>query len=122
MLLIAYDCICVSKLLVCGDIKLNPGPAVKEMFASLKSGQDTILSELADIRERLSTTEKTVSSLSAKWTEVEERLLEIREKTLEIESLQTKVQSLKQVIEQQNTTLADLENRSRRCNIIIHGI
>lgn len=49
-------------------------------------------------------------------------VVEIREKTSEIELLQTEVQSLKQVIKQQNSKLADLEDRSRRCNVIIHGI
>lgn len=92
------------------------------MFAKIQSGQETILKELTDVRERLTMTENTVANFDTRWNDLDKLLLEIREKTLQIDTLQTKVSNLERVIEQQSQKLVDLEDRSRRSNLVVFGV
>lgn len=110
----------VSYIQHCGGE--NPGPTVEEMFDQLMKGQSSILTELSDIRNRLTATENTVTLLNSRWTELDKVLHDVREKSSQIQTLQDKVLSLENVIEQQTNKITDLEDRSRRSNLVVYGI
>ncbi|KAH9359807.1 hypothetical protein HPB48_015820 [Haemaphysalis longicornis] len=54
LMAIVCDCFQACKLLLCGDIELNPGPTAEEMLQSLLAGQQAIRGDLADVKDRLS--------------------------------------------------------------------
>lgn len=118
----AYSCLCVCKLILCGDVEQNPGPPVEEMFRQLQNGQSTILEELAAIRSKLVATESTVTALSNRWNELDKKVADICEKNVQIQTLQDKIVSLEQKIGQQAEKMVDFEDRSRRSNLVIYGI
>lgn len=63
-----------------------------------------------------------MKDLTSKCTEIEKTLSEIQIKTMQIDSLKQTVTALEQIIFKQNVKMTDLEDRSCRSNLVIHGI
>lgn len=119
---IAVDCFDVCKLLLCGDVETNPGPTVEEMFESLMNGQAIIHKEIADLKIQQSGTDKSVTEVLSRIAEVDKVLLELKVKSLEVDALKKTVNKLEETITLQNAKLANLEDRSRRSNLVIFGV
>lgn len=115
----AYTCFCVCILSICSDVQRNPRPTV-EMFANLQKGQSQILKELSNIRERVATTKLSVNTLRNQSQEVDQLLKDICEKCFQIEELKNTIISLENLVKARK--MADIEDRNRRCNLLIRGI
>ncbi|XP_077553111.1 uncharacterized protein LOC144167823 [Haemaphysalis longicornis] len=91
----------VSLLMLCGDIESNPGPTVEELLDELLTGQKNIQTRL--------------DAIEAKLKQVEAAASAIKEVNVKVSSLERTVQYLEHKV-------IDLEDRSRRNNIIVFGI
>lgn len=111
-----------NSLMQCGDIELNPGPTVEEMFAEIMKSQKSVADDINEIKENLRKTEGSIAALNARLGTVEEKLEKIN--VIEAKTLvcETTVVALERTIHTLKTKLDDLENRGRRNNIIIRGI
>lgn len=110
------DCFDVCKLLLCGDIEENPGPSVNEMFERLLEGQKNIKDKLAEVKKRLEETEKTVNIFFE--STVEKRVNEISVKADTLDKLTECVFSIDKTLKMHETKLVELEDCSRRNNLV----
>lgn len=120
--IIAYECYFVCKLLLCGDVEQNPGPTVDEMFHELLKGQSDIRAELVSLRARLDSTESLISTFGVRLNNLEANVKQLQTQKGVSESIQESVDSIQQLIDIHQSKLVDLENRSRRNNLLVFGI
>ncbi|XP_077507280.1 uncharacterized protein LOC144116387 [Amblyomma americanum] len=125
---IAAECVTVvhSLLLVSGDIETNPGPndssAVLAELQKLTAGQTQLIAEVQGLKSQLTTTDKTITDLSNRMTDLEthyQALLPLRN---DIEKMQADTSNVARIIQELETRIEDAENRSRRNNLIFYGI
>ncbi|CAN7992876.1 unnamed protein product, partial [Ixodes hexagonus] len=116
------DCFLVCWLLLCGDVESNPGPATQEMLQTLLDGQACIQRDITEFRDQQTAADKTVNEMHAKFSEIDGILKELREKCSQIDHLETIVTSLRSTVLQQSIKISDLEDRSRRSNLVIFGV
>ncbi|XP_077536069.1 uncharacterized protein LOC144148407 [Haemaphysalis longicornis] len=89
-------------LLLCGDIESNPGPPTsEELLQELLKGQTTIQQRLDRIELSLKTVEETA---------------------LAVKQIDVKVTALDNTVQILQNKLTELEDRSRRNNILVYGI
>lgn len=91
----------VSLLLLCGDVEQNPGPSIEEMFEQLLDGQKSVTSRLDAIEEKLKPVEASV---------------------VVVNELGPKIATLEKTIQNLEKKLVELEDRSRRSNLIVYGV
>lgn len=89
------------EILLSGDVEINPGPTVEEMLKQVLANQ-------TKAEARLISLEGKVDSLK-----------DVCNKVLELEST---VRDLEWTIRNQQERITDLEDRSRRNNIIVYGV
>ncbi|KAM7303424.1 uncharacterized protein ISCGN_013382 [Ixodes scapularis] len=102
-------------LLLSGDVELNPGPMTKAqieqlgkietILLELQSGQMTVLGKLAGIEAKQADLERKFDTISLKTNDIEKRVLQIEGSGRKLEA-----------------KLDDLENRSRRTNLVFFGV
>lgn len=95
-------------LVLCGDVEVNPGPTVEEMLESLILGQNKITSEIAALRAQQDDMQKLMSEWALRFAEMEKRAARVDNLEKTIVSLQAKI--------------TDLEDRSRRANLVVFGV
>ncbi|XP_064470754.1 uncharacterized protein LOC135385393 [Ornithodoros turicata] len=102
-------------LYIAGDVELNPGPTLEEMIADIRQGQLRKDAVLESIREN--------------QKDIDLRLANIETKVTVIDNIQSSIVSHEEVIAELKSQIADmthklddLENRSRRNNLIIRGL
>ncbi|XP_037518481.1 uncharacterized protein LOC119395575 [Rhipicephalus sanguineus] len=122
LIALAYECFDVCKLLLCGDVELNPGPTNAEMLQTLIQGQQAIRDDLAELKNRLEVAEKSVSSFSTRMTKLETNVREIARKMDNFETLNNSVEKIQQTLMLQQEKLTELEDRSRMSNLVVFGI
>ncbi|XP_075742266.1 uncharacterized protein LOC142795860 [Rhipicephalus microplus] len=112
----------IVNLLVCGDIESNPGPSDKDLLAQLLAGQNKISATVENIQANQKKFESKITTLAEKINGIEQQLSSLNKLT-------TQVNDMEKVISHQSAALAsliekvdDLENRSRRNNLIIYGL
>ncbi|KAK8763386.1 hypothetical protein V5799_034005 [Amblyomma americanum] len=110
LLSIAVECCDVISgiLLCCGDIETNPGPDTAALLQTILDGQNEIKADISEMKHKLSNMETVVSHV----TELAKRL---EESEKELSSLRASMDNMMRKID-------DLQNRSRRNNVVIHGI
>ncbi|CAN7943411.1 unnamed protein product, partial [Ixodes hexagonus] len=149
---IAYDCLSIARLLLCcGDVETNPGPTTRsealldvECLPDEPSEQMTVLFNLLkDLQARSIQSAKCQTDLAAdvkaikagqksietKIGCIQKRLDELEEKTNSLDHFGqdiANVQGSVKVLAAQHNSLQsrfdELEDRSRRDNLIFHGI
>ncbi|KAH8035044.1 hypothetical protein HPB51_004285 [Rhipicephalus microplus] len=105
-----YDCF-VDLLPHCGDVESNPGPT-EAMFQK-------ILDEIRLLKESSGTATQRLSETCDKLSAIERKLDEL---SGTVTSYTTKVDKLQQQVDSLVYKIEDLENRSRRGNLIVYGI
>ncbi|XP_050043052.1 uncharacterized protein [Dermacentor andersoni] len=113
-----YDgCLTLSQilLLLSGDVELNPGPMnaverdqmtnIERILLEMKTGQETVLAKLTEITTRQCELESKITGLIEKTNNVESRIARV-------EKMEDKFMA----------KLDDLENRSRRQNLVFFGL
>nr|XP_054926133.1 uncharacterized protein LOC129384598 isoform X2 [Dermacentor andersoni] len=111
----AYSCYCSCMLLVCGDIEMNPGPTVDEMFQRLIEGQK-------DIRSRLEATERALGNFGDRLNKIEANIKDLQMKTDGIDNISKALNGVQDALTRHQDRLDDLEDRSRRSNLIVFGV
>ncbi|KAH8008776.1 hypothetical protein HPB51_004166 [Rhipicephalus microplus] len=129
---IIYECVLVSKqLLLCGDVKTNPGPnsevlaAITNLSTKLESRHADVLQQFADLKKNQEKLTRTVSEL-ATWMDALESVVDTLDRgpsAADITNIvSAAVQSKKCGIEVKDSRMDKLEDRSRRDNLIFYGI
>uniref|UniRef100_A0A6G5A9P1 Uncharacterized protein n=1 Tax=Rhipicephalus microplus TaxID=6941 RepID=A0A6G5A9P1_RHIMP len=99
------SCYLRDLLLLAGDVETNPGPDLKQISQQLTQ----IAGDIKEIKEeRLTAIESKLEKLAA----LDEKILDCT----------TKVSALEKVVSGLELKLDELENRSRRSNLIVYGI
>ncbi|XP_040069400.1 uncharacterized protein LOC115329344 [Ixodes scapularis] len=117
----------VKFLMLCGDVEVNPGPETRnkqldDMCKLLQDGQSKLLMVVNEIKTNQ-------QQLEDKITDISNRLQNVETKTNVLDRLDCEVRTTHQVLEEVKkenaflrARLDDLEDRSRRDNLIFHGI
>ncbi|XP_037528633.1 uncharacterized protein LOC119405878 [Rhipicephalus sanguineus] len=112
-------------LLLAGDIESNPGPdtsAVLSELRKLTTGQSQLISEVKNLKDKLLTTEQTLTVVSQRLTDLEhhyQNLLSIR---TDIDSLRADCTQTAGLVCNIEARLDEAENHSRRNNLIFYGV
>lgn len=107
---------------MCGDIEANPGPSTDEMLKQLLSGQTAIQKELALLTLQQQTTERSIAAINSRLSEIDATLQDLRTGCDQIKTIQATVQSVEKTLLAHERKLIDLEDRSRRSNLVVFGI
>ncbi|KAH6934207.1 hypothetical protein HPB50_021509 [Hyalomma asiaticum] len=102
-------------LFLAGDIELNPGPNTEKMLTELLAGQARIGQDIAALSAK-------VSSFDDRLTKLESLATSSKDFAQRLHELEQTVITLKSTIEKVDMKNDDLENRSRRNNLVIHGL
>lgn len=105
---IACEVLFACKLLLCGDIKVNPGPNTEALLTQLLEEQNKLVTKIATLRNQQTDIGKMISDLNERFSDLERRV--------------SRVDSLEQTVKLLQAKVVDLEDRSRRSNLIIIGI
>ncbi|XP_042149445.1 protein unc-13 homolog C-like [Ixodes scapularis] len=109
-------------LLVCGDVEANPGPTDRELLFELLAGQskmnDTVLNVLASQNE----INKKMTALTERIDGLERQVTGLNAVTKQIKDIEAGVSGFDAQLSSLHAKVDDLENRSRRNNLIIYGI
>lgn len=110
-------------LLLGGDVEENPGPGsnadAEAMLKNILTGQTAIREDIKEIRESFT---KKIDSLSQKFQKLEEEVLSLRIDGEEVKRLDGTIRDMARTISMQQEKLVDLEDRSRRNNLVVFGI
>ncbi|XP_075533570.1 uncharacterized protein LOC142566615 [Dermacentor variabilis] len=125
---IAIECVHVirSLLLLSGDVETNPGPPgiedVMSELGKLASGQSKLITEVLDLKSKLLTTDKTLSDLSKRMTDLERHYKAISTLRSDLDTIRIDATQMAGQIARLATQMDDNENRSRRNNLIFYNI
>nr|XP_037285001.1 LOW QUALITY PROTEIN: uncharacterized protein LOC119177920 [Rhipicephalus microplus] len=118
------DCFALAGQLLSlsGDVEQNPGPITDAMFKELLETQKNILSKISQMLEQQASSESAM-------IQVPNRLLTIDKKLECIDKVDGRLLKHENAVHRSHTELSslcssvyDLENRSRRNNVIIRGV
>nr|XP_037284777.1 LOW QUALITY PROTEIN: uncharacterized protein LOC119177400 [Rhipicephalus microplus] len=108
----------VILILLAGDVEQNPGPNTDDLIKMM----NTMLASQEELKkkiENLATAhDKLESTVNARMDDV---MVAIKKQKVEIKALQTEVTALKGNLQLHQRRLNDLEDRSRRRNLVIFG-
>lgn len=112
-------------LLLSGDVETNPGPEMQEILTELQkisAGQATLLTEVQELKNQLSTTNQTITDLSKRMTEVENHYQNLSPLHADLEMILTDATETNRLVSKLEAKLDDAENRSRRNNLIFYNL
>ncbi|XP_077486842.1 uncharacterized protein LOC144098218 [Amblyomma americanum] len=109
-------------LLICGDIESNPGPTDQEMLQQLLLGQNNITTSINNVLTRQEKLEKNVASLHERISGIETQMASLGTLKTEVNGLKSTIAELEQNVSSLLNKVDELENRSRRNNLIIYGV
>ncbi|XP_054924418.1 uncharacterized protein [Dermacentor andersoni] len=112
-------------LLLSGDIETNPGPDTAAILAELKkisTGQSKLISEVQDLKSQLLATDRNVSDLGKRMTELESHYESLVTLKTDTEVLRTDATKATRLISKLEARLDDAENRTRRNNLVFYGL
>ncbi|CAN7977806.1 unnamed protein product [Ixodes persulcatus] len=114
-----FDAFCLFILLLSGDVELNPGPTVSEQLETILLSQRDMSARLASIELRL---EQSAASANERLTSIEHKIEALSFSAQKLEQCEATIESLKCQVVTLLDKVDDLENRSRRNNLIVYGI
>ncbi|XP_077528899.1 uncharacterized protein LOC144141207 [Haemaphysalis longicornis] len=112
-------------LLLSGDVETNPGPEMQEILTELQrisAGQATLLTEVQELKNQLSTTNQTITDLSKRMTEVENHYQNLSPLQADLEVIRTYTTETNRLVSELKAKLDDAETRSRRNNLIFYNL
>ncbi|XP_065292009.2 uncharacterized protein [Dermacentor albipictus] len=109
-------------LILSGDVEENPGPPMEDMVKEMLQNQKEILSKISEIQQKQVSSELNITQIQSKLVDIEKKLQSMDQ----IENRLTKVESCVETLDVHVAALRrqteDLDNRSRRNNLIIRGV
>ncbi|XP_070548974.1 uncharacterized protein [Ptychodera flava] len=131
----------VSRLLqLSGDIELNPGPDTRQTTLTksgeLRSADETVTGMLRDIQDNMRELKRDTKALTKKMERMETQLNKMEEaiddvrktaeenkkKLCKIDYLEEDIVRIERQLKQLNTAKAEMEDQSKRNNVIFRGV
>ncbi|XP_075527050.1 uncharacterized protein LOC142559320 [Dermacentor variabilis] len=118
------DCFSIAALLLSlsGDVEKNPGPITEVMCREMLQNQKDILSKLTAVQDKQ-------DSFETRILDMQSRILLIESKVQSLDETRNRLATLEGIVADHSVEtstlvkhLDDLDNRSRRNNLIIRGI
>ncbi|XP_040065367.1 uncharacterized protein LOC120839178 isoform X2 [Ixodes scapularis] len=119
-------------LLLCGDVELNPGPLsvaqenqlveAMQLIPSMHEGQKTVINELKAIKDLQTTFERKLEGLFSRIAIIESDVAAIKPLRGEFEELKASNRELDTQLRTTALRQEELENQSRRNNLLIYGL
>ncbi|KAM7298388.1 uncharacterized protein ISCGN_018984 [Ixodes scapularis] len=109
-------------LLLCGDIELNPGPDTAATLQILLDGQNAIKAKLQTIETNQEQSKATLDDLKTRIESLEQHLAQFSEMKAAVTDCRKQCEDTHSVVRNLTAKVDDLENRSRRCNLIFYGV
>ncbi|XP_077492653.1 uncharacterized protein LOC144103827 [Amblyomma americanum] len=118
------DCISIVGLLLklSGDVEENPGPDTMEMIQQVIASQTEILSKLSEIQENQTSSEARILDMQSRLSAIEQKLQTFDESRDRLSKLETFAERCEIEMTTVSRKLDELENRSRRNNLIVRGV
>lgn len=108
--------------MLCGDIESNPGPDIQEILDKVLEGQKEILKSISVINSEQTAQRATLTAVLQKVSNLETRLDTMNKSTCRIDNFDTSLNVLKTSVADQSEKIVDIEDRSRRSNLIVFGL
>ncbi|CAN7995630.1 unnamed protein product [Ixodes hexagonus] len=116
------ECCFLLRLLLSGDVETNPGPSVEELLQKVLDSQQEFGRDLKEIKQNQMRLESNVQDLDQKIDKLEKSFLEIQVLKGTVESMKDTVRILEHNVDRQNERIDELENHSRRNNLVVFGL
>ncbi|XP_077511132.1 uncharacterized protein LOC144121671 [Amblyomma americanum] len=111
VLLTTYHCF-VDLLCSCGDVELNPGPGNETMFKQILAELNVLKQTTQSVHQQLGETNNRIAAIEGKLDGL----------TSTVTSYSQRVDEMQKTVETLLRKVDDLENRSRRNNLIVYGV
>ncbi|XP_037515775.1 uncharacterized protein LOC119392946 [Rhipicephalus sanguineus] len=127
-MVIIAECVHVIRalLILARDIETNPGPSNSENVLAelrkLSAGQTQLIADVQGLRAQLGNTDKTISELNKRLTDLETHYQSLVPLRKEVEIMRTSTEQTACRIAALEGRIDDAENRSRQNNLIFYGI
>ncbi|XP_029822697.2 uncharacterized protein LOC115308770 [Ixodes scapularis] len=108
-------------LLQSGDVETNPGPSIQESLDQLLAGQSEMRKEIREINEKQLSLDSFVRDVLTRLDKAEKDIDALQKKERDSPLLQV-IADIQQANKLQERRLVELENRSRKDNLVIFGI
>lgn len=105
-------------LLLSGDVETNPGPTLDELMQQLMA----ITSVVMEIKDGKAATDALIAETNARLATIEHRVDALSNMAASVAAFETKIVSLEKNVNFLLGKVDDLENRSRRNNLLVYGI
>lgn len=102
-------------LMLSGDVESNPGPDMAQLMEQLQ----IIAGDVKDIKEGKAVTDSLIAETNGRLTTIEQRVDSLTKLTATVTALQDKILCLEKNVDFLMAKIDDLENRSRRNNLIV---
>lgn len=109
-------------LLLSGDVELNPGPTNQEMLAQILASNQKVSKDIEDIKSSQLNFDSAIAKINDRLSGIEQTIGELRNVAKQFEECQADLVRVKDTISILEGKIDDLENRSRRNNLIVYGI
>ncbi|XP_077502477.1 uncharacterized protein LOC144113316 [Amblyomma americanum] len=109
-------------LLVCGDVEANPGPTEKEMLSELLDGQGKLTAAVEALHYSQTDIERNISALTDRIEGLEKQLVGLHALNNRVNVIEDTVAKVDKQLSALISKVDDLENRSRRNNLVIYGL
>ncbi|CAN7976502.1 unnamed protein product [Ixodes persulcatus] len=111
-------------LLLSGDVETNPGPDLEKMMKELLESQKQMNDGVKDIKANQTKLQASFDEMNKRIDDIETKLGKVQKKNNKenIENLVTTVNQLQETVKLQQKALVNMEDRSRRNNLIVFGI
>lgn len=109
---------------LCGDVELNPGPTytLEEKVSMILDGQKDQTRTLNDIKRDQRSLQKSVNENTENFKSLDVRMIRLESAIHKATELEAVVRDLTKTVQLLVRKVDDLENRSRRNNLIIFGL
>ncbi|XP_077550567.1 uncharacterized protein LOC144163644 [Haemaphysalis longicornis] len=118
------DCYSVVSLLLklSGDVEENPGPEIEEMLKEVLRNQSELLAKVNEIHTKQTSTDACITDMQGRLQNMEKQLERLGETENRLANIETSVGKHDYELTALARQLDELENRSRRNNLIVRGI
>lgn len=108
--------------MLCGDIESNPGPDIQKILDKVLEGQKEIQKSISEINSEQTAQRATLTAVLQKISNLETLLNTMNKSTCKIDNFDTSLNVLKTSVADQSEKIVDIEDRSRRSNLIVFGL
>lgn len=120
--LFAWFRVCFKMLLRSGDVESNPGPDTQALLKQLLDGQAQIAADVTQIKNNQAILQTKIVGIESRCGDIESELSKLSGLDKRVQSLEDKIARLDHALAELTDKNDDLENRSRRNNLIIYGL